>query len=156
MMSKLDKVIDVYIKEKSSCYENKTEIESIKELEDALREKLRRQIVEEVKTEHVQEMSDAADEEIERRANIEKLSQLKSLMWTGFVVAFVVGLFVNQITDIVGVFKGTVNLQSVWPTIIISIVLFLICLGLYLYSFFKNVIEMYNDIKKKKKDNQSS
>ena len=95
-------------------------------------------------------MSDAADEEIERRANIEKLSQLKSLMWTGFVVAFVVGLFVNQITDIVGVFKGTVNLQSVWPTIIISIVLFLICLGLYLYSFFKNVIEMYNDIKKKK------
>ena len=80
MMSKLDKVIDVYIKEKSSCYENKTEIESIKELEDALREKLRRQIVEEVKTEHVQEMSDAADEEIERRANIEKLSQLKSLM----------------------------------------------------------------------------
>ena len=36
MMSKLDKVIDVYIKEKSSCYENKTEIESIKELEDAL------------------------------------------------------------------------------------------------------------------------
>ena len=46
MMSKLDKVIDVYIKEKSSCYENKTEIESIKELEDALREKLRRQIVE--------------------------------------------------------------------------------------------------------------
>ena len=149
MMDKLDIVIDTYIKENRKKCEDKYSEEHISEMEDALRERLKKQIVDKIKNDYSQEILKNANEEVQKRENIEKLNQLKSIMWTGFVIAFVVGLFVNQVTDIIGYFKGTVNLTHLLPTIVVGIVLFLICLVLYLYSFFKNIMDMYNDLKSK-------
>ena len=71
-------------------------------------------------------------------------------MWSGFLLAFIVGLAVNQATDIIGYYKGTVTADKIWPTIIITAVLCMICLIAYLYSFWKNAVTLFDDLKTEK------
>ncbi len=152
-MEKLEKLVDFYVNENIGKVDNeKMKQDSKLEFVDALKETITKQIVDEVKCTCVKEITDAADVEIQTRENKEKLKQLKTLMWTGVVVAFVAGLLVNQVTELIGCAKGTVTMNSIWSTVIISIGLLGICLIIYGYSFAKDVIKMYNDIKSKKKE----
>ncbi len=152
-MEKLEKLVDFYVNENIGKVDNeKMKQDSKLEFVDALKETITKQIVDEVKCTCVKEITDAADVEIQTRENKEKLKQLKTLMWTGVVVAFVAGLLVNQVTELIGCAKGIVTMNSIWPTVIISIGLLGICLIIYGYSFAKDVIKMYNDIKSKKKE----
>lgn len=72
-------------------------------------------------------------------------------MWNGFALAFIVGLAVNQVTDLVGMWKGTVDAQYLVKTLGASIIFLLICLVAYGYSFIKNAIEFLDDLKNKDK-----
>ncbi len=91
-----------------------------------------------------------ADIEMKKELNRQKIEELKSLMWSGFLLAFIVGLAVDQATDIIGYFKGTVTGDDIWITIVITAILCLICLGAYAYSFLKNVVDLFDSLKKEK------
>lgn len=81
-------------------------------------------------------------------ASVQIISQLKNLMWNGFLIAFLVGLAVNQITDLIGYWKGSVSLSSLMPTLIITVILVAICMGLYFYNMIKETVDIYKKIKK--------
>lgn len=88
------------------------------------------------------------DIEAKKEENLQKIEELKSLVWSGFLLAFIVGLAVNQATEIIGYYKGTITVDDIIPTIIITIILCIICLAAYMYSFFRNAISLFENIEK--------
>lgn len=73
-------------------------------------------------------------------------------MWNGFFVAFIVGLVVNQVTELLGLLKSEISESELVPTLIFTVVLLLLCLGIYLFSFVKDVLSVFNEKKVSKKD----
>lgn len=147
MTKKLDMMIESYIAVKRDALENIPESEREEYLEP-LREKIKKDVVEEVKQEYKAQVMADAENDIQQRISDNKISQLKNLMWNGFLIAFLVGLAVNQITDLIGYWKGSVSLSSLMPTLIITVVLVAICMGLYFYNMVKDTVDMYKKIKK--------
>ena len=146
-MKELDKMLDALMRAKEQTIVKTAPEEDKEELIGALREQMKNKIIQEVMEEYKEQIIAEANLEIEKRKQQHKVKELRSLMWNGFVVAFVVGLSVNQITDIIGYYKGSVQLTALWPTIIITVILVAICIVLYLYSFLKDALNILSDNK---------
>lgn len=143
-MGELDKVLDALMKSKTDIIRDSVSKEEQEDLIEALRERTKNRIIQEIKAEYKAEVLKEVDFEIQQQANAKKISELKSLMWNGFVLAFVVGLVVNQVTDVIGYYKGSVSLSVIWPTNIIIAVLLSICLAFYFYGFIKSALSIIN------------
>lgn len=149
-MSELDKVLDALMKDKKELIIQEAPSDDRDEFRALFRENKKKKIIEEIKEEYKQTLIQEADIEIKKEVNRQKIEDLKSLMWSGFLLAFIVGLAVNQATDIIGYYKGTVTADKIWPAIIITAVLCMICLIAYLYSFWKNAVTLFDDLKTEK------
>lgn len=149
-MSELDKVLDALMKDKKELIIQEAPSDDRDEFLALFRENKKKKIIEEIKEEYKQILIQEADIEIKKEVNRQKIEDLKSLMWSGFLLAFIVGLAVNQATDIIGYYKGTVTADKIWPTIIITAVLCMMCLIAYLYSFWKNAVTLFDDLKTEK------
>lgn len=147
MTKKLDTMIESYIAVKEKDLETIPESDREEYLE-LLREKIKKMVVEEVKQEYKAQVMADAESDIQQRISDNRISQLKNLMWNGFLIAFLVGLAVNQITDLIGYWKGNVSLNSLMPTLIITVILVAICMGLYFYNMIKETVDIYKKIKK--------
>ncbi len=150
-MGELDKVLDKVMESKAELIQESAQDADKKELIAALREKKKQSIVSEIREEYKKELIREAKEEVSKEANRQKMKDLESLMWSGFFLAFLVGLAVNQVTDIIGYYKGTVAVGEIWPTMIWSAIFCGICILAYLYSFFKKAISLVDSSKNKKK-----
>lgn len=150
-MSELDRVLDAVMKAKEELIKEEASEEERAELIASLREQRKKKIIQEIRQEYKEELIQEADMEVKERVNRQKLEELKKLMWSGFLLAFIVGLAVNQATDIIGYCKGAVTVDNLWITIIITGFLCVICLLAYLYSFFKDAISLFDDLKTKKR-----
>ncbi len=115
-----------------------------------MREQRKKIIIQEIRQEYKEELIREADLEVKERVNRQKLDELKKLMFSGFLLAFIVGLAVNQATEIIGYYKGTITADNLWITLVLTGGLCLICLLAYLYSFFKDVMALLDDLKSKK------
>lgn len=111
MTKKLDTMIESYIAVKEKDLETIPESDREEYLE-LFREKIKKMVVEEVKQEYKAQVMADAESDIQQRISDNRISQLKNLMWNGFLIAFLVGLAVNQITDLIGYWKGSVSLNS--------------------------------------------
>lgn len=140
-------MIESYIAVKEKDLETIPESDREEYLE-LLREKIKKMVVEEVKQEYKAQVMADAESDIQQRISDNRISQLKNLMWNGFLIAFLVGLAVNQITDLIGYWKGSVSLSSLMPTLIITVILVAICMGLYFYNMIKETVDIYKKIKK--------
>lgn len=125
----LEKLIDEYVDlQEKTVFQ--TEVDTtpkslyIHAVKTQLRQDIYNEIKEEVKNDVLQESEQLMKE---KEINI-KLEEYKSLMFEGFFLAIFVGLFVNQMTDFIGYFKGSVSLASVWPTTIIAGIFLLVSL----------------------------
>lgn len=145
-MNELDQVLDMVMK----SIEAKLPEENRAELIGALREKKRKQIIDEIRSQYKDELMKEAETELQKENNRQKIKELKELLWSGFVLAFIVGLAVNQVTDMIGYWKGTVTLESIWPTVVITGCLCVACLAAYFYSFVKNALALINDFSSEK------
>ena len=141
--SELDTVLDKFLESKEEILKGYSDEEKA-ELIDALRERKKCNIVKEIKEQYKKEVIS----EIEREATLQKIADLKSLMRDGFILAFLVGLAVNQITDIIGYYKGTVTIEKVGSTIVIALVLCGICLIVYFYNFLKSAMSLLKNFEK--------
>ena len=96
----------------------------------AVKERFISDIKEEIKVEYKEEMKKNAEEEREKIRLINKIKDFKALFFSGIIIAFIVGLLVNQVTDIISIFKGALNakflIYSVGYSFIIAVVLYLI------------------------------
>lgn len=145
MTKKLDTMIESYIAVKEKDLETIPESDREEYLE-LLREKIKKMVVEEVKQEYKAQVMADAESDIQQRISDNRISQLKNLMWNGFLIAFLVGLAVNQITDLIGYWKGSVSLSSLMPTLIITVILVAICMGLYFYNMIKETVDIYKKL----------
>lgn len=116
---------------------------------EATKKELYDKIYEEIKTEVRDEVIREAEHTINKRADLKKIDEFKKLMVDGFAVAICVGLFVNQCTDFIGYFKGSVSLSSIWPTVLIAGIFLVICIIIFIWLFAAELIKLvkkeYND-----------
>lgn len=118
------------------------EKENFEQCKKALKEKIYNQIQEEIKEKFASEIADRAEEKINQRASQKKIEELKKLTINGFIVAFLVGLFVNQVTDFIGKYKGSVSLTNIWPTVVIILVLFVLCVIVFIIMFLDELLKI--------------
>ncbi|MCI9610787.1 MAG: hypothetical protein HFH33_01945 [Eubacterium sp.] len=146
----LDRILDAVMKAKEELIREEATEEERNELIASLREQRKKIIIQEIRQEYKEELIREADLEVKERVNRQKLDELKKLMFSGFLLAFIVGLAVNQATEIIGYYKGTITADNLWITLVLTGGLCLICLLAYLYSFFKDVMALLDDLKSKK------
>ena len=65
-----------------------------------------------------------------------------TLAINGVIVAFFVGLLVNQSTDIIGYWKGSFQASNIWITVGIAVALLVICIIIFAYMFISELIKM--------------
>ena len=139
-MSELDKLLDAVMKQKEELINEQVTDADKNEMIIALREKKKTEIINEIKQEYKQQLKKEVDIEAEQKLHQQKIDDLKSLMWSGFFLAFLVGMAVNQVTECIGFYKGTVQMNSVRSTVILSLIFIVICIGAYLLSFLNNAL----------------
>lgn len=148
MSESLKTLIDKYVKSQKISIEGSDEEK--KEVITAAKERLYDKIYQEVKEEVKEKALEEADDIIDERKRLRQLSELKKLVWSGFLVAFFVGILVNQVTDIIGYLKGSVSLTSIWPTVAIIIILLIICIMCFGWAFVSEILKI---LRKEKNEN---
>lgn len=73
---------------------------------------------------------------------MKKIEEFKKLSIDGLIVAFFVGLLVNQSTDIIGYFKGSFSTNNIWLTVGVVVVLLIICGGIFIGLFISELIKL--------------
>lgn len=136
MGSTLDKVVSTYV------HNNAEEKQEEPDILSAAEDSIKKRIVEEIEP----VIKEKVKAQVETEENEKKLEELKEIIWSGFLVAFFVGLLVNQVTDVITHLKGNDNMQGTLTAIII---LLLLCLAVFLYMFIAKVKKIYDAIKKK-------
>lgn len=146
----LDRILDMVIKlKKEQIKPDAPEQERI-ELMIALKRQYKSDIIEEIKAEYREELRQELMQEAEYLQQQQQIKDLKATLWSGFLLAFVVGLAVNQATDIITYLKGAVTPSNIWVTVWIVVVLCLLCVGAYLYLFMRNVLSLLKKFNQRK------
>lgn len=141
-MGKLDEVLDVFCDSKKKIFADNAEEDDVQELKELLKQQIRRDIVKEIEAERSKEIAIKAREEIDHRKEAERIEEAKNLLWNGFIMAFIVGILVNQVTDIISFYKGGSSLKTISFTAWLCVALAGICLLMYIYTFAQNFIKI--------------
>ncbi len=143
MSEKLDRLVDNYLElQDKNVFQENVEECNREIYVNATKEKMKKDIYDEIKGELRDKAVSEAEQLIEEKAGARRISEFRKLMIDGFVVAIFVGLFVNQTTDLIGYYKGSVTLNSIWPTAFIAFVFILICIGIFAWKFISELIKL--------------
>ena len=137
MATSLDNLIDNYVQLKKDILFSKVNDEDLALFIDMTKKELKREIREEI------------EEEVKEKAGLRRIAEFKKLALDGFIVAIFVGLFVNQVTEIIGHLKRTSVLVDIKPTIWLAIGFFFICVIIFLWRFLAELVKL---IKKEHND----
>lgn len=107
---------------------------------DAIKKKLIEDVKEEIVSEEKESIIKDAEIEIQKIKDRKYIEELKVLIGEGFVVAFFVGLLVNQVTDLISIFKGTLYNEVLLKTIVIAVMLFALCVGIFIFNYLVKVV----------------
>lgn len=144
MSDKLNTLVDNYV--------NNTNINSSSKDDELIIEAAKKRLKQEIYIEIYKEVKDKAlrdaDTRIAEQKELHHIKELKKLAIEGLIVAFFVGLLVNQVTDIISFLKGTLVLESIFPTLFISLALLFICVLIFLLEFILTFIELWRKVKK--------
>jgi hypothetical protein len=72
------------------------------------------------------------------------LTKTRKILYEGFFMAFIVGLAVNQITDLIGIGKGNVVKDILQSTSIISGILFFLSFIIFFWKFIVDILDYFN------------
>ena len=109
--------------------------EAIKQLYDT--------VYSEVEKEILTNFSKSIEMKIKKELSSERISDHKELVISGFLLALIVGLLVNQVTEIINAIKEIFPSLS---TIIVSLILFFLCWAIFSFSFSHKLKELLNEI----------
>lgn len=151
MSEKLETIVEKLIKKQSdSLFGADADITEKEESIAALKERMIAQVYSEVKEEVRDAALQEAEQILDEKAHLQQIKELKKLTISGFIVAIFVGVLVNQITDVIGFYKGSVSLDVIWPTVIISSVLLAICVAIFAGMFLAEVLKLLRKGKNEK------
>ncbi len=134
----LTKIVDDHI---DSIIDDTKSLEERNELKLLLKEKRKAQIIDEIRNAYELEWNAELEKKQSQVNRQKKIEDLKELLFTGFILAFVVGLAVNQVSEILNYVKGLSSWNDLLTSIILSLFLIGICLLMYWYSFYKEAIK---------------
>ena len=143
MSNTLETLLDKYLKLEEKILFRENAVPNEKEANvDAIKKQLSDKIYAEIKQEILESVLADAEEIIEKKAGLKRIEEFKKLSIDGLIVAFFVGLLVNQSTDIIGYFKGSFSTNNIWLTVEVAIVLLLICVGIFVGLFISELIKL--------------
>lgn len=143
MSNTLETLLDKYLKLEEKILFRENAVPNEKEAYvDAIKKQLSDKIYAEIKQEILESVLADAEEIIEKKAGLKRIEEFKKLSIDGLIVAFFVGLLVNQSTDIIGYFKGSFFTNNIWLTVGVAVVLLLICVGIFVGLFISELIKL--------------
>lgn len=145
MSEELSKILDNYISsQEGELFSDEADIELKEKYKSATKKRIENIIYSEIQNELEEKIIADAEKEIDKRAGMKRVKEYKSLTLIGIIMAFFVGLLTNQITDILGMWKGTVTVtpEKIKCTVIISFVIFMICVAIAFGLFISEIIKM--------------
>ena len=144
------KMINAYV-ESQNISEGETNDEK-EYIKDSAKKNLFNDIKEEIINLEKDRIIKEAEDEIKKLEQERKIKEIKVLMYEGFIIAFVVGLIVNQVTDILNVSKGVetkVTITLLW-IIVLGILTIIIYSNKFLDDIANTIKEKFNRDKDKK------
>ena len=114
----------------------------------AITERIYKEIKNEIEVEIKQKAIQDAQNEIQQQSISNKIKELRTLIISGFVMSFFVGMLVNQSTDIIGYIKGTIEIQSVGMTLIWIFIFLLLCGLILIFIFLSDFEKIIRGLKK--------
>lgn len=122
----------------------------IKLYQNALKEKLK----ENIKDEIIKEEATRLTKEYQKNILDEKIKQLKILFFTGIIVSFFIGLLVNQVTDLISIWKGTLNKEILYFTFAGVGIISVLVIVLVVYLLFSSIIDFIKGEKNERDTNK--
>lgn len=142
MSSKLDALIDKYVREKEHMFSADVPDDEKVVYINAIKKQLADEVRTEIRVEVAAEAIKEAQLEIEKNSLIARIKEYKRLSIDGLLIAFFVGMLVNQSTDLVSYFKGVFQSGKTWITIVFCIVLAVIVTTIFFGMFFEEAIKL--------------
>lgn len=140
MGKKLDSLVDLVIS-KNDDYSN---------LEDGnkllVKRKLKSEILYEIKQEVKEIAIEEAKKDIDDYMTKKKLKDYKELTILGLTIAFIIGLSVNQFTEVIGFYKKLIYKEPV-----VSIAFAIIIAAIAIYLIFKHILKEIDNLSDNKK-----
>lgn len=140
MGKKLDSLVDLVIS-KNDDYSN---------LEDGnkllVKKKLKSEILYEIKQEVKENAIEEAKKDIDDYMTKKKLKDYKELTIFGLIIAFIIGLSVNQFTDVIGFYKKLIDKEPG-----VSITFAIITAAIAIYLIFKSIFKEIDNLSDNKK-----
>ncbi len=140
MGKKLDSLVDLVIS-KNDDYSN---------LEDGnkllVKKKLKSEILYEIKQEVKENAIEEAKKDIDDYMTKKKLKDYKELTILGLTIAFIIGLSINQFTDVIGFYKKLIGKE---PRV--SILTTIIIVAIAIYLIFKHILKEIDNLSDNKK-----
>lgn len=147
LLKELDKDNEKYKNEKDSMIDMRDVINNgintyIEELSDEIIELKKEKFKNELK-------KTKQDEELKQH-----MKRTKNIIYEGFIMAFVVGLAVNQFTDLIGIYKGTIpyDINVLKSSVKFVCILVLISVCTYFYKFLTDVLSYIGKHTEKEKE----
>ena len=143
MSESLETLIDKYVDSQQTAVFSS----DIKEVDkdtyiSAVKMQLTSKIYNEIRDEVRDEALMDADNIIEKKAGQKRIKEFKNLMIDGAIVAFFVGMLVNQVTELLGVFKTMLKMNNVAFTSICSMLLLFICIAIFGARFLSEALRI--------------
>lgn len=150
--SKLDEVLDAFIKSRTdvilkNCYDPADTREYVSSMSAALKEHMKNQIVGEIKDQYRNELMQAVQEQNSIDIQQEKISSIRKIILESFVLAFLVGLAVNEATNLVALLKNAVTSSDLLGSAVAFIIFLGLCILICLISYVStalNIISTFN------------
>lgn len=140
MGKKLDSLVDLVIS-KNDDYSN---------LEDGnkllVKKKLKSEILYEIKQEVKENAIEEAKKDIDDYMTKKKLKDYKELTILGLTIAFIIGLSVNQFTDVIAFYKKLIDKE---PVVSIAFAIIIVAIAIYLIS--KHILKEIDNLSDNKK-----
>lgn len=140
MGKKLDSLVDLVIS-KNDDYSN---------LEDGnkllVKKKLKSEILYEIKQEVKENAIEEAKKDIDDYMTKKKLKDYKELTIFGLIIAFFIGLSVNQLTDVIAFYK-----KLIYKEPLVSILTAIIIVAIAIYLIFKHILKEIDNLSDNKK-----
>ena len=144
MSQELDRLIQKAIESDQRIFEEiQTKGFTKEQYIQAITDKTKKQVYKEVK----EEVRDEAIKEAEKKINMittnKQMKEIKKLSFTGILLAFFVGLLVNQFTEVITLLKNNGFLSTRWVIVVLAILCMLILIyGIWqeLYALWKGTL----------------
>lgn len=106
---------------------------------DAVTKELYNNIYAEIQDEVLNNYAGTIEAQMYKDLRTVRIREFKELAFSGLFLALAVGLLVNQLTDVLGVFKGTVLESVLYLTIVFSIILAFISGGIFFHGIQRKI-----------------